>query len=55
MIERLPGASPAALTDERHWTGKHAKSVVFILSTLVAIGAYLAFTIPVSVFPSTAL
>ena len=53
MIERLPGAALAEPTGERHWTGKHAKSVVFVVATLIAIGAYLAFTIPVSVFPST--
>jgi len=53
MIEPLSGAAPAGPAEEPHWTGTHAKSIVFIIATLAAIGAYLAFTIPVSVFPST--
>jgi CzcA family heavy metal efflux pump len=36
-----------------HWTARFSKPVIFVIVTLVAIGAYLAFTIPVSVFPST--
>jgi CzcA family heavy metal efflux pump len=36
-----------------HWTARFAQPVIFVIVTLVAIGAYLAFTIPVSVFPST--
>ncbi|MBV8818178.1 MAG: efflux RND transporter permease subunit, partial [Acidobacteriaceae bacterium] len=36
-----------------HWTARLAKPIVFSILTLVAIGAYLAFTIPVAVFPST--
>ena len=53
MIEPLPREAPAQLAADRHWTGTYAKSIVFIIVTLAAIGAYLAFTIPVSVFPST--
>ncbi len=40
------------LPDE-HWTERFAKPILFIVLTLVAVGAYLATTIPVSVFPST--
>jgi CzcA family heavy metal efflux pump len=36
-----------------HWTARHAKPIVFVIITLVAVGIYLAFTIPVSVFPET--
>lgn len=36
-----------------HWTARHAKSIIFVILTMVGAGAYLAFTIPVSVFPST--
>jgi multidrug efflux pump subunit AcrB len=36
-----------------HWTALHAKPIVFVIVTLVAVGVYLAFTIPVSVFPET--
>jgi CzcA family heavy metal efflux pump len=34
-----------------HWTGRHGKPIIFVILTLVAIGAYFALTIPVSVFP----
>src|SRR3954462_6858330 len=36
-----------------HWTARHGKPIIFVILTLVAVGAYLALTIPVAVFPST--
>ncbi|MGA2260904.1 MAG: efflux RND transporter permease subunit [Acidobacteriota bacterium] len=36
-----------------HWTARHSKPIVFVILTCVAVGIYLAFTIPVAVFPST--
>jgi CzcA family heavy metal efflux pump len=36
-----------------HWTARHAKPVIFVILTFVAIGVYLAFSIPVAVFPET--
>jgi len=36
-----------------HWTARHAKPVIFVIVTLVAVGVYLASSIPVAVFPST--
>ncbi|MBZ5724804.1 MAG: efflux RND transporter permease subunit [Acidobacteriia bacterium] len=36
-----------------HWTARHGKPIIFVILTLVAVGIYLAFTIPVAVFPST--
>jgi len=36
-----------------HWTARHAKPIIFVIVTLVAVGIYLANGIPVSVFPST--
>ncbi|MBZ5623276.1 MAG: efflux RND transporter permease subunit [Acidobacteriia bacterium] len=39
--------------DAPHWTARHGKSIVFIILTLVAVGVYLALTIPVAVFPDT--
>ncbi len=36
-----------------HWTARFSRPVIFVILTLVAIGGYLAFTIPVAVFPST--
>ena len=45
--------SPSELKSQAHWTARHGKPVMFVILTLVAAGIYLAFTIPVSVFPST--
>ena len=49
MIEQ-PGPAPDQ-TD--HWTARYGKSILFIIATLIAAGVYLAFTIPISVFPQT--
>lgn len=37
----------------RYWVAQHSRPVIFLILTLGLLGAYLAFTIPVSVFPST--
>src|SRR6185295_14156885 len=39
--------------DAPHWTARHGKSIIFVIVTLVAVGVYLALTIPVAVFPDT--
>ena len=36
-----------------YWFARHSKPVIFLILTLAVLGAYLAFTIPVSVFPVT--
>ena len=36
-----------------HWTGRFLKSILFIIVALALFGVYLAFNIPVAVFPST--
>ena len=36
-----------------HWSERYAKPIIFVILTLVASGAYLAFTIPIAVFPET--
>src|SRR3982074_59133 len=36
-----------------HWSSRYGKSIVFVILTMIAAGGYLAFTIPISVFPST--
>ena len=36
-----------------HWVSRHSRPMIFLILTLALLGAYLAFTIPVSVFPST--
>ena len=34
-----------------HWTARHGKPIIFVILTLVAVGVYLATTVPVAVFP----
>ncbi|HEY6293749.1 MAG TPA: efflux RND transporter permease subunit [Terriglobia bacterium] len=36
-----------------HWIIRHSKSIIFLILTLAAVGAYVGLTIPVAVFPST--
>ena len=36
-----------------YWFARHSKSVIFLILTLALLGGYLAFTIPVAVFPAT--
>ena len=36
-----------------HWTARHGKPIIFVILTMVAVGVYLALTIPVAVFPNT--
>ena len=43
-----PPAQPAPF-----WFGRLSQPVIFLVITLALIGAYLAFTIPIAVFPST--
>jgi CzcA family heavy metal efflux pump len=44
---------PTAEAASEHWTAHFSGPIIFVIITLVAIGLYLAFTIPVAVFPST--
>jgi CzcA family heavy metal efflux pump len=39
--------------EEQHWTARHGKPIIFVILTMVAVGVYLALTIPVAVFPDT--
>src|ERR1700710_1853864 len=41
-----PGAS-------EHWTARFSRPIIFVILTFIAAGVYLAFSIPVAVFPST--
>ena len=45
--------SVGAEVTAEHWTARHSKPIIFLILTCVAVGIYLAFTIPVAVFPST--
>jgi CzcA family heavy metal efflux pump len=46
----MPGVRDEAAGSE-HWTARHGKPIIFVILTLVAVGIYLASTIPVAVFP----
>src|SRR5215469_3649082 len=35
------------------WFARHSRSVIFLIITLALMGAYLAFTVPIAVFPAT--
>jgi len=39
--------------ESSYWFAHQAKPLIFLILTVAALGAYLAFTIPVSVFPTT--
>src|SRR5215467_588012 len=36
-----------------YWFSAHSRSVIFLIITLAILGVYLAFTVPISVFPET--
>jgi multidrug efflux pump subunit AcrB len=38
---------------DEHWTARFARPIIFVIITLIAAGVYLAFSIPVAVFPAT--
>jgi multidrug efflux pump subunit AcrB len=38
---------------EKYWFAREHKSVIFLIATLALIGAYLLFSIPIAVFPTT--
>jgi multidrug efflux pump subunit AcrB len=48
----LPSGLTASTSND-HWIARHSRPVIFLILTLALLGGYLAFTIPVSVFPST--
>src|SRR5215467_2444080 len=46
-------SDPVNLTESPHWTARHGKPIVFVILTMVAVGLFLAQTIPIAVFPDT--
>src|SRR5664279_2663996 len=50
MLDRMRSTGAP---DTRCWFTRYAKSLIFLVLVLVAAGIYLAFTIPISVFPTT--
>ena len=53
-MSMLPqNAQPAGGSVAEHWTTRRGKPIIFVVLTLVAVGIYLAASIPISVFPTT--
>ena len=52
MIDHENPHNPAADAHE-HWTARFSRPIIFTIVTLVIVGAYLALSIPVAVFPAT--
>jgi CzcA family heavy metal efflux pump len=50
--DRLGSASENGRASS-YWFARHSQSVIFLILTLACLGVYLAFTIPISVFPET--
>jgi multidrug efflux pump subunit AcrB len=46
-------SAPKPGHSDQHWISRHSRPIIFLILTLGMLGAYLAFTIPVSVFPQT--
>ncbi len=44
---------PVTEAQQQHWTARFSGPIMFVIPTLIGTGAYLAFSIPVAVFPST--
>ena len=53
MSELSTVPPPEVEAEAPHWTSLHAKPIIFVILTLVAVGAYLSLTIPIAVFPET--
>ncbi len=55
-LPRTRNSSPPARPDregERFWFAREHKSIIFLIITLGLVGAYLLFSIPIAVFPTT--
>ena len=50
LLDRVRSTSAE---DSPYWFARHSKSILFVIVTLALVGAYLAFTIPIAVFPAT--
>jgi CzcA family heavy metal efflux pump len=55
MIDQPPTveSQPTERAGADHWTARFGKSIIFVILTMVAGGIYLAFNIPIAVFPET--
>jgi len=53
ILEPPPASTANGAPEVDHWSARHGKSIIFVILTLIAAGVYLAFNIPIAVFPST--
>jgi multidrug efflux pump subunit AcrB len=53
MSDMSPALPDRDEPGHRHWSALYAKPIVFVILTCVAVGIYVARTIPVAVFPET--
>src|SRR5580704_4262063 len=49
----LQAEARATPTEDEHWTARFSGPIIFVILTMIAVGVYLAYTIPVAVFPAT--
>ncbi len=48
-LPSVPGEKPPSA----YWFARESKPIIFLIITLALVGAYVAFTIPIAVFPTT--
>src|SRR5258706_508078 len=53
MIENPRVEGPSAEESGEHWSARYGKSIIFVILTMIGAGGYLAFSVPISVFPET--
>jgi len=41
------------IKETEHWTARFSRPIIFVILALIGMGVYLAFTIPIAVFPNT--
>ncbi len=51
VSDEIRGGPPE--NGSHYWFVRHSKSIIFLILTLALVGGYLAYSIPVAVFPST--
>ncbi len=51
ILDRVRTGGPTELSP--YWFARYSQSIIFLIVTLALVGAYLAFTIPIAVFPAT--
>ncbi len=50
ILKRVRTRAPE---DDSYWFARHSKSIIFLILILSLAGIYMAFTVPISVFPTT--